>query len=73
TGGLGSRLTSHPGFNKISFTGSTQTGRTVMAPAASAPSLSPATRPAPRPAAAPRTSSTDDFSDIEAILKKHGI
>lgn len=47
--------------------------REAVAPAASAPSLSPATRPAPRPAAAPRTSSTDDFSDIEAILKKHGI
>ncbi|MEY9968481.1 acyl-CoA reductase-like NAD-dependent aldehyde dehydrogenase [Streptacidiphilus sp. MAP12-16] len=34
TGGLGSRVTSHPGFDKISFTGSTTTGRTVMASAA---------------------------------------
>ncbi|MEU9342243.1 hypothetical protein AB0D74_13640 [Streptomyces sp. NPDC048278] len=48
--------------------------RDAVAPAASAPSLSPATRPAARPAAAPRgTGSGDDFSDIEAILKKHGI
>ncbi|MEU9443961.1 hypothetical protein AB0D42_24255 [Streptomyces sp. NPDC048304] len=48
----------------------------AMAPGASAPSLSAGSRPAkgsaaPRPAgsAAP----TDDFRDIEAILKKHGI
>ncbi|MEU2927595.1 hypothetical protein ABZ636_21455 [Streptomyces sp. NPDC007251] len=48
----------------------------AVAPGASAPSLSAGSRPAkgsaaPRPAgsAAP----TDDFSDIEAILKKHGI
>ncbi len=34
TGGLGSRITSHPGFDKISFTGSTPTGRSVMAGAA---------------------------------------
>ncbi|MER5912072.1 hypothetical protein ABT124_16595 [Streptomyces sp. NPDC001982] len=50
--------------------------RDAVAPAASAPSLGPATRPAARPATAPRataTDSTDDFSDIEAILKKHGI
>ncbi|MET8245171.1 hypothetical protein ABZV31_12620 [Streptomyces sp. NPDC005202] len=39
----------------------------AVAPAASAPSLGPATRPA----AAPRAE--DDFSDIEAILKKHGL
>ncbi|MGW3107284.1 hypothetical protein [Streptomyces sp. NPDC001100] len=45
----------------------------AVAPAASAPSLGPATRPATRPAAAPRAQSGDDFSDIEAILKKHGI
>ncbi|MEU9449459.1 hypothetical protein [Streptomyces sp. NPDC048277] len=46
----------------------------AVAPTASAPSLGPATRPATRPAAAPRsTGSGDDFSDIEAILKKHGI
>ncbi|MFF4981911.1 hypothetical protein ACFY3O_17870 [Streptomyces sp. NPDC001046] len=43
----------------------------AVAPAASAPSLSQDSRPASRPAAAPR--SDDDFSDIEAILKKHGI
>jgi len=48
--------------------------REAVAPAASAPSLSPATRPAARPAASPRPAkSGDDFSDIEAILKKHGI
>ncbi|MEU6480275.1 hypothetical protein ABZ858_25980 [Streptomyces sp. NPDC047017] len=49
----------------------------AVAPAASAPSLggTPArpsgSTPAARPAAAPRRE--DDFSDIEAILKKHGI
>ncbi|WP_371672705.1 hypothetical protein OG985_36720 [Streptomyces sp. NBC_00289] len=47
--------------------------RDAVAPAASAPSLSPGSRPAARPAATPRASSGDDFSDIEAILKKHGI
>ncbi|MDX2676097.1 hypothetical protein [Streptomyces soliscabiei] len=46
----------------------------AVAPNASAPSLGQASRPAPRPAAAPRaTGGSDDFSDIEAILKKHGI
>ncbi|SEQ77268.1 hypothetical protein SAMN04487983_10086 [Streptomyces sp. yr375] len=46
----------------------------AVAPAASAPSLGQAARPAARPAAAPRaTGASDDFSDIEAILKKHGI
>ncbi|MFI5823594.1 hypothetical protein ACIA8I_31530 [Streptomyces rishiriensis] len=50
----------------------------AVAPAATAPSLGsasrPADRPASRPAAAPRaTGGSDDFSDIEAILKKHGI
>ncbi|GAQ64417.1 hypothetical protein PV332_12105 [Streptomyces scabiei] len=50
----------------------------AIAPAASAPSLGQGTRPAARPAAAPRAtgsagSAGDDFSDIEAILKKHGI
>ncbi|MFD5470791.1 aldehyde dehydrogenase family protein [Streptomyces sp. NPDC127105] len=34
SGGLGSWVTEHPGFDKISFTGSTQTGRKVMASAA---------------------------------------
>ncbi|MFI7502231.1 hypothetical protein ACIBVL_27870 [Streptomyces sp. NPDC049687] len=43
----------------------------AVAPSATAPSLGQA---APRPASAPRsTGGTDDFSDIEAILKKHGI
>ncbi|MFJ5998393.1 hypothetical protein [Streptomyces sp. NPDC092370] len=39
--------------------------------AASAPSLGQGSRPASRPAPASR--GEDDFSDIEAILKKHGI
>jgi hypothetical protein len=43
---------------------------TAVAPTASAPSLGPATRPTTTPRA---TGATDDFSDIEAILKKHGI
>ncbi|MBZ3902446.1 MULTISPECIES: hypothetical protein [Streptomyces] len=50
----------------------------AIAPTASAPSLGQGTRPAARPAASPRTGgaakpAADDFSDIEAILKKHGI
>ncbi|MDQ0829828.1 hypothetical protein QF032_001672 [Streptomyces achromogenes] len=50
----------------------------AVAPAASAPSLGqsarPASGPASRPASAPRANgASDDFSDIEAILKKHGI
>ncbi|MET9451077.1 hypothetical protein [Streptomyces cinerochromogenes] len=53
-------------------------GRDAVAPAASAPSLGGtargAARPGARPSAAPRTAdSAEDFSDIEAILKKHGI
>ncbi|PJM96342.1 hypothetical protein [Streptomyces sp. CB01373] len=50
--------------------------RSAVAPAASAPSLGPgqAARPAGRPAAKRAASGgDDDFSDIEAILKKHGI
>ncbi|WP_225821983.1 hypothetical protein [Streptomyces naphthomycinicus] len=53
--------------------------REAVAPAASAPSLGGAARPAARPAAAPRGGAAssggaaEDFSDIEAILKKHGI
>ncbi|MET9899306.1 hypothetical protein [Streptomyces sp. NPDC006446] len=48
--------------------------RDAMAPAASAPSLGQGTGTVTRPAAKPRaTGSGDDFSDIEAILKKHGI
>lgn len=46
----------------------------AMAPTASAPSLGPGTRSTARPANRPRgQSAADDFSDIEAILKKHGI
>ncbi|MEU6842476.1 hypothetical protein ABZ930_11480 [Streptomyces sp. NPDC046716] len=49
--------------------------REAAAPDASAPSLGPGTRTAPaaqqKPAA--RSGGADDFSDIEAILKKHGI
>ncbi|MFF7609683.1 hypothetical protein [Streptomyces parvulus] len=49
--------------------------RDAVAPGASAPSLGAgagqAAKPAPGPAKAPR--GEDDFSDIEAILKKHGI
>ncbi|AOR35396.1 hypothetical protein BFF78_33870 [Streptomyces fodineus] len=46
----------------------------AVAPGASAPSLGAGTRPATGPATAPRAKgSADDFSDIEAILKKHGI
>jgi hypothetical protein len=49
--------------------------REAVAPGASAPSLGQAApRPTARPAAKPRAAeSGDDFSDIEAILKKHGI
>ncbi|MGW2570190.1 hypothetical protein [Streptomyces sp. NPDC001537] len=47
--------------------------REAVAPKASAPSLGPGSRAAARPASTPRTQSADDFSDIEAILKKHGI
>ncbi|MEV5146829.1 hypothetical protein [Streptomyces sp. NPDC052727] len=53
--------------------------RDAVAPAASAPSLGEASRPTARPTAgppagAPRAAdSAEDFSDIEAILKKHGI
>jgi hypothetical protein len=42
----------------------------AVAPSSSAPALGAAGRPAARPTAA---DSKDDFSDIEAILKKHGI
>lgn len=47
--------------------------REAVAPAASAPSLGAGSRQASRPATAPRSEASDDFSDIEAILKKHGI
>lgn len=43
-------------------------------PSSSAPALGAAAGPAVRPTSKPRaTDPTDDFSDIEAILKKHGI
>ncbi|GHI09076.1 hypothetical protein AQI88_12550 [Streptomyces cellostaticus] len=48
-------------------------GGAAVAPTASAPSLGAGSTPAARPAAAPRAGSGEDFSDIEAILKKHGI
>lgn len=47
--------------------------RDAVAPAASAPSLGGAAKPAAQPKAKPRAGSEDDFGDIEAILKKHGI
>ncbi|MGW0704705.1 hypothetical protein ACWD4G_01790 [Streptomyces sp. NPDC002643] len=52
--------------------------REAVAPRASAPSLGRSALPATRPTTTPRatgsgTSAADDFSDIEAILKKHGI
>ncbi|MCL6734036.1 hypothetical protein [Streptomyces neyagawaensis] len=50
----------------------------AIAPAASGPSLGGSARPAGRPTTgsrptSPGASAADDFSDIEAILKKHGI
>ncbi|MEV8594134.1 hypothetical protein [Streptomyces sp. NPDC052012] len=45
----------------------------AVAPAASAPSLASGSRPATRPKAKAASGGDDDFSDIEAILKKHGI
>ncbi|MER7396653.1 hypothetical protein ABT381_14140 [Streptomyces sp. NPDC000151] len=48
----------------------------AVAPGASAPSLGTGQETAPRPAAKPARQgggANDDFSDIEAILKKHGI
>ncbi|MFD7082595.1 hypothetical protein ACFYXV_21455 [Streptomyces sp. NPDC002181] len=44
----------------------------AVAPAASAPSLGQGSRPQPGSRQAP-AAPADDFSDIEAILKKHGI
>ncbi|MGW7319421.1 hypothetical protein [Streptomyces sp. NPDC054854] len=46
--------------------------RDAVAPTASAPSLGAGSRPAPTARQAP-AAPADDFSDIEAILKKHGI
>ncbi|MFI9310053.1 hypothetical protein [Streptomyces triculaminicus] len=46
----------------------------AVAPAASAPSLGPTRTKAPRPAGTKAPAGdAEDFSDIEAILKKHGI
>ncbi|HLL32416.1 MAG TPA: hypothetical protein VK545_00675 [Streptomyces sp.] len=46
----------------------------AVAPQASARSLGQASRPTARPNAGPASrTDADDFSDIEAILKKHGI
>lgn len=45
----------------------------AVAPGASAPSLGSGTTPAARPAGPRAGSAADDFSDIEDILKKHGI
>ncbi|GAA3241420.1 hypothetical protein GCM10020256_64370 [Streptomyces thermocoprophilus] len=45
----------------------------VVAPAASEPALGPGTGRTARPAPARGAEPADDFSDIEAILKKHGI
>ncbi|MFD7315438.1 hypothetical protein [Streptomyces sp. NPDC056730] len=46
----------------------------AVEPAASAPSLGPGTRPAAQSKAKESAAKPgDDFSDIEAILKKHGI
>ncbi|MFF0743709.1 hypothetical protein ACFYVL_25280 [Streptomyces sp. NPDC004111] len=51
--------------------------REAVAPAASAPSLGAgagaAPAAAPAPSAKPKKAADEDFSDIEAILKKHGI
>ncbi|MFF3908748.1 hypothetical protein ACFYZJ_22830 [Streptomyces sp. NPDC001848] len=48
--------------------------REAVAPSSSTPALGTGGPPAVRPAAEPRAAApTDDFSDIEAILKKHGI
>ncbi|MGW7369894.1 hypothetical protein ACWGI8_42335 [Streptomyces sp. NPDC054841] len=46
----------------------------AVAPSASAPAVGPGSRPAARPKGKPRAAEQgEDFSDIEAILKKHGI
>ncbi|MBD0419590.1 hypothetical protein AB0L35_12710 [Streptomyces sp. NPDC052309] len=49
--------------------------REAVAPPASAPSLGSGARQTSRPSGKPagRSAGEDDFSDIEAILKKHGI
>ncbi|MEI5103650.1 hypothetical protein RB200_40585 [Streptomyces sp. PmtG] len=49
--------------------------RDAIAPAASAPSFGGGAKPAAKPTAKPKKAAApaEDFSDIEAILKKHGI
>ncbi|QIJ61657.1 hypothetical protein [Streptomyces sp. JB150] len=48
--------------------------RAGVGPEASAPSVGQPSRPAVRPSTGPASQAdADDFSDIEAILKKHGI
>jgi uncharacterized protein involved in response to NO len=47
--------------------------REAVAPAASAPSLASRRGPAAQPVARPGVTAADDLSDVEAILKKHGI
>jgi hypothetical protein len=47
--------------------------REEVAPAASLPSLRGGRTPAAQPVATPRASAGEDFSDVEAILKKHGL
>ncbi|MBD0740730.1 hypothetical protein [Streptomyces sp. CBMA152] len=48
-------------------------GTDAIAPAASAPSLGAGRRAAAQPQPKAKGKSGEDFSDIEAILKKHGI
>ncbi|MCX3059068.1 hypothetical protein [Streptomyces beihaiensis] len=50
-----------------------EAGRDAVAPGASAPSLGPGARTARPPKQQPKAGGAEDFSDIEAILKKHGI
>ncbi|MFD7341626.1 hypothetical protein ACFV98_37490 [Streptomyces violascens] len=47
--------------------------REAVAPAASAPSLGAGRIPAAQPVPKAKPAASEDFSDIEAILKKHGI
>ncbi|MFJ6796169.1 hypothetical protein [Streptomyces sp. NPDC091268] len=47
--------------------------REALAPTASTPAPGPGSRPGPTAAQSGRSAPADDFSDIEAILKKHGI
>lgn len=67
-----SRAAERRGAGRRSAAGPEAVAPAASAPAASAPSLGPARSSKP---AAPkgRKDSGEDFSDIEAILKKHGI